>query len=107
MIFLWLILQLAASSMVTIPLKKHSHTVESLQDYFSYMMLNSHSPGPESIVANGIPTVPLSNYLNAQYYGEISLGNYLFIQVLHHKPLKSFSILDQPTYGYHLLGAKV
>ncbi|KAJ3193274.1 Vacuolar protease A [Irineochytrium annulatum] len=77
----------SAGKVLTVPLKHKPHTVQSLSRVASslevYRMKYSASTmdddsqlvmgGPTSTLGEG-HTLPLTNFLNAQYYGEITLG---------------------------------
>ncbi len=56
-------------------LKKAPHTLESLENYFNTQYLSAKQREAEgSVDSFGTTTVPLTNYMNAQYFGEITLG---------------------------------
>ena len=61
------------SAPVEIKLHKAAHTKESMNEYFNFLTLQREAF--EMGIMGGKTSVPLSNYLNAQYYGEISLGS--------------------------------
>ena len=61
-------------------LHKVPHTLESLDDYFTATFLYNQQlqytrdQSKESSLVGKVGSLPLSNYLNAQYYGVVSLG---------------------------------
>ena len=56
----------------SVKLHKAPHSVESMNEYFNHLILQKESVEMSGASVSG---VPLSNYLNAQYYGEIELGS--------------------------------